>query len=253
MARNKWYTAVTRTIVAAAMSALLLAVAPSSLWAMPANQSSGDMDRLRALSGQEFEIAFMNMMIQHHSMALDMAMLVPDRAVNQELKDMAQQMIADQTREINELTGWLQQWYGVAPDQGMMMGDMEGMSMSDMMMLESLTGEEFEKQFMTMMRMHHMSAIEMAELVPGRATHAELNTLAQNIIRTQTAEIQEFESWLMAWYNVDVAGGAMSGGAPGMPRTGSGQELLGLLLLALGGVALGTLLVGGSVLRTRRR
>lgn len=252
MARNRWYTTATRTLVAAAMGALLLAVAPSSLWAMPANQSTSDMDRLRGLSGQEFEIAFMNMMIQHHSMALDMAKLVPDRAVNQELKDVAQQMIADQTREINEMTSWLQQWYGVAPQQGMM-GSMEGMSMSDMMMLETLTGAEFEKQFMTMMRMHHMSAIEMAQLVPGRATHQELTTLAQNIIRTQTAEIQEFESWLMAWYNVDVAGGAMSGGAPGMPRTGSGQEVLGLLLLAMGSVALGTLLVGRSVLRSRRR
>ena len=44
--------------------------------------------------------------------------------------------------------------------------------MPDMMDLAHLKGDDFDKQFLTMMRMHHMSAVEMAQLVPDRATHS---------------------------------------------------------------------------------
>lgn len=240
-----------RRSVQAATSLLLALLASnvlamSAAWASPNRQMGNDVDRLKPLSGQEFEIEFMNAMIRHHQAALDMAKLVPDRASHAEIKTTAQQIITDQTREINEMTGWLQQWYNATPQSGMNMGT------SDMAKLESLTGDAFDQEFMIQMRVHHQNALEMARLVPERATHAELKTLGENIIRTQTAEIQQFETWLKSWYNVDVAGGGMAGGTmPGgttagdtMPRTGAGADLnmlawllpLALLCILAGGV-----------------
>ena len=235
--------------------------APAAAWANPSAQSMEDMedmDHLKSLSGKEFEIAFMSMMIMHHQSAVDMAELVPDRAARQEVKDVARQIIADQTREIGEMRGWLRQWYNTEPQGDMMHGGMMhgGMTDMDMAKLRDLKGDEFDKEFLLMMRMHHLSAIEMAELAPDRATHSELKDLARNIIRTQQVEIEEFEGWLMAWYNVDAKSmegsmpGEHGGMTPGMPRTGAGMVELGMLALALASLG-GIAFAGGLWLRKR--
>lgn len=217
------------------------ALAPAAR-AMPAAQSQHEMHQLEMLSGKEFEIEFLNMMIHHHQMAIEMAMLAPDRANHQEVKDAAEKIISDQTREIGDMTGWLKQWYNAAPKHMMMPGDMAAM----MMQLRSLQGDEFDKEFLMMMHMHHMGAIDMAKLVPDRATHQELKDLAQNIISTQTAEMEQFEAWLMTWYNVSVAGGNMSEGhTPGMPRTGVAFGGAGAtLFMAVVALAAGLLTTG---------
>jgi uncharacterized protein (DUF305 family) len=222
--------------------------------ARPATQAEHDMEHMQGLSGKEFEIHWLSMMIEHHQSAIDMSMLAAGNAQHQEVKDLAQKIIADQTREITDMTGWLQQWHNTAPMKGMM-HEMPGMGMAEMMNLKNLKGDNFDRQFLTMMRMHHMGAVHMAEMVPSRATHSELKTLGQNIITSQSAEIKQMEGWLKVWYNLDVTGNPMSGGmmggnSPGMPRTGSstGTWLIpSLLTLLLSGAAL----LGGAWLRKR--
>jgi uncharacterized protein (DUF305 family) len=249
-----------------------------SAWADPYAQTQSDLDELAGKSGKDFEVAFLSEMIQHHQSAIEMSNLAPDRAAHQELKDAAQKIIADQRREISEMTDWLQQWYGVAPTADMM-HDMPGMGMSDMMALESLKGDEFDKSFLKMMRMHHMGAVDMAKLVPTRATHDELKTLSQNIITSQSAEIQQFEGWLKTWYNETSEGsmpagsmsgeqmvgtstptGNMSGGATAggtdtnsgtMPAAGVGAGGLMWLVLALAAILAISILAGGIWLRKR--
>ncbi|MDQ6693766.1 MAG: DUF305 domain-containing protein [Chloroflexota bacterium] len=268
-----------------AASLIAVGMAPLSTWAMPQAQTADDLSHLKGLTGKAFETEFMSEMIQHHQSALDMAKLVPDRANHQEVKDAAQKIIASQTPEISEMTSWLKQWYSATPQQGMM-HDMPGMSMSDMTQLQGLKGDAFDKQFLTMMRMHHQGAVAMAQLIPGRATHEELKTLGTNIVSSQSAEITQFEGWLKAWYALDVTGtmmggtmsatatggmsgmgGAMggasatsmpatsatgTGGASTMPGTGAGDGGRGIWLLLLGVLGLSTALLAGGI-RLRKR
>jgi uncharacterized protein (DUF305 family) len=70
----------------------------ADLWKLPANR---------------LEVVFMSMMIPHHQGAIDMAMLVPDRAAHQELKDLAAGIITSQSAEIAQMNGWLATWYGL--------------------------------------------------------------------------------------------------------------------------------------------
>lgn len=245
----------------------LLGVASSS--ASPLGQSEDDMNKLEGLSGKEFEIEFMTMMIGHHQSAIDMSKLVPDRANHKEVKDVAQQIISAQTKEINDMTGWLQQWHNTTAMSGMM-GGSSSMSMADMTKLQGLKGDDFDKEFLTMMREHHKSAVEMAKLVPDRTDRAELETLAQNIISSQNAEIQKFDGWLKAWYGADaMTGGSMTGGTSGtsgtmppdsmqggdtsgnLPTAGSpaGSGLLWLVMAALAASA--AIFAGGMWLRRR--
>lgn len=53
-----------------------------------------------------------------------------------------------------------------------------------------------EKHFIEMMIPHHQSAVMMARTVLKSATHPQIRNLAQAIIKSQTAEIQQ---WDQAW------------------------------------------------------
>jgi uncharacterized protein (DUF305 family) len=55
---------------------------------------------------------------------------------------------------------------------------------------------------MKMMIGHHNMAVEMASLCADRAVHPELESLCQDIIAAQTAEIADMQSWLEDWYDI---------------------------------------------------
>lgn len=138
-----------------------------------------------------YEPAFMRQMIDHHAAAIAMAQLCRPAGAQQRLQDVCDAIIAAQQKEVADLVGWLQAWYGqayaAAPDAA-----------AQAQPLRNLRGAAFERRFMEMMIEHHSMAVTMAQEALARAEHAELLTLARNIIRTQTAEIAQFQAWLGA-------------------------------------------------------
>ena len=61
------------------------------------------MTELEGLSGAEFDRAFLEMMIEHHRGAVEMAEAQLADGANAEAQDLARKMIDDQTREITEM------------------------------------------------------------------------------------------------------------------------------------------------------
>lgn len=82
------------------------------------------------------------------------------------------------------------------------MDQMQAGMQQDIAQLKPLSGKEFEIAFMEKMLMHHQSAIEMAQMVPSRATHPELIKMAQDIVTAQQQEVTEMRGWLKSWYGV---------------------------------------------------
>lgn len=70
------------------------------------------LNRLASLSGAEFEITFMEMMIRHHERAIKEAEQCVRKAYHAELIGMCHDIIATQSAEIAQLESWLCQWYG---------------------------------------------------------------------------------------------------------------------------------------------
>ena len=60
----------------------------------------------------------------------------------------------------------------------------------------------FEVKFMENMIDHHAMAIMMAEMCTMQALHPELIVLCENIIATQSAEIEMMRTWLEDWYGI---------------------------------------------------
>lgn len=170
----------------------------------------------RGIMAQEVDRHFIEMMIPHHEDAVEMANLALSRAQHPEIKKLAEAIKRDQTREIEQMRAWYKKWYGtevpVASTTGMgMMGThqrmgsrgMMGMSMHpDMEMhLDTLKdASNFDQAFIREMIPHHQMAVMMSQMAQRSATHPEIRKLAESIIKTQTAEIEQMRQWYQAWY-----------------------------------------------------
>jgi uncharacterized protein (DUF305 family) len=60
----------------------------------------------------------------------------------------------------------------------------------------------YEIDFLTGMIDHHAMAVMTAELCTDRAVHEELRTMCEEIIATQSQEIELMRSWLQDWYGI---------------------------------------------------
>ena len=76
---------------------------------MPGMMSADDMTKLGAAKGAEFDKMWLDMMIEHHQGAVDMAKTELDKGSNAGAKALAQKIIDAQQAEITEMQGLLQQ------------------------------------------------------------------------------------------------------------------------------------------------
>ena len=142
-------------------------------------------------------------MIEHHKGAVDMAKLALTNAKHQELKDMANDIITAQTKEITDMESWQKQW-GYPASSGEMMMDHSAMGMmADMGQmtesLKSLSGDAFDKAFLSSMIQHHQSAINMAYPGQTNAKHEEVKALTKAIVDAQSNEIAQMQQWQKHW------------------------------------------------------
>jgi uncharacterized protein (DUF305 family) len=165
-------------------------------------------------------VRFMEGMMDHHQMALDMANDCLAKA-GDEVKAICEAVIAAQTPEIEMMQGWLLEWYNIdystmsIIEMNAMMSDDEGHSMSGMEMpatdpammmgmfagLNRLEGRDYDIAWLESMIDHHGDALHMSERLLerlGDEGHEPLRTLAQNIIATQTAEIEMMENLIVS-------------------------------------------------------
>ncbi|MFN2623258.1 MAG: DUF305 domain-containing protein [Chthoniobacterales bacterium] len=72
------------------------------------------MSMLSGKHDADFDKAFLQMMPQHHHAAVEMAEQAEKKATHPELKELASKMAQDQQKEIKEMKGWAQSWFGPA-------------------------------------------------------------------------------------------------------------------------------------------
>jgi len=78
-------------------------------------------------------------------------------------------------------------------------GMSRGLGEMDMKKLESLSGNEFDLEFIQQMILHHEGAIEMAKTIQEEDGRPEVKELATDIITAQETEITQMKAWLAAW------------------------------------------------------
>lgn len=66
--------------------------------------------------------------------------------------------------------------------------------------LMSKTGASRDETFLENMITHHESAVAMSRIMLGKTERPELQKLAEEIIESQTNEIEMMKGWLNEWY-----------------------------------------------------
>ena len=62
------------------------------------------------------------------------------------------------------------------------------------------SASDFDKAFIEQMIPHHQLAIMMAQMLRSGTERPEMLELAENIIKSQSDEIEQMQDWYQAWY-----------------------------------------------------
>jgi uncharacterized protein (DUF305 family) len=91
--------------------------------------------------------------------------------------------------------------------------DHSTMNHSEMQSSPNAENAPYDLQFLDTMIAHHQGAVEMAKPAAAKAQHAEIKTLAKNIVADQEKEISEMKRWREQWFsgkpaaiNMEMAG-----------------------------------------------
>jgi uncharacterized protein (DUF305 family) len=146
------------------------------------------VEALSQLKGKEFDVAFLSQMITHHEGAVKMAQDALKVAKKPQTKEEAQKVIDAQTREIEQMKGWLKEWHNTEPSK-----EQQQLMHEDMQHMDSMPVSD-DQAFFEMMIPHHEGALDMSALAEERADRPELKEFAKKIAADQQKEIDLYKT-----------------------------------------------------------
>lgn len=158
-------------------------------------------DRDVSAEHNDADVTFAEMMIPHHSQAVDMSeTLLAKDGISTEVAEFAQKVIDAQGPEIDRMNAMLEAW---GQDPVTRAGEMAGhgnmrgmMSEEDMAALDAAEGTEASRLYLEQMIRHHEGAVDMARDEVNDGQNPEAVALAEDIIAAQESEIAEMEQML---------------------------------------------------------
>jgi uncharacterized protein (DUF305 family) len=148
------------------------------------------------------DVAYIDLMVPHHQLAIDMARIADERAQHEEIRGLARDIIIGQQDEINRMKLWRDEILAATPGasstpQAEDHAQMPGMDANLEMLM---TTDNFDFEFLMAMIPHHQSAVDISRQALPRLKHPFLRDLASDITHTQQVEIQLMNQWLTDWF-----------------------------------------------------
>ncbi len=161
-------------------------------------------------NSESIDAHFIEQMIPHHEDAITMAKLAQTKGQRPEVKELANNIIDSQGKEINQMKDWYKTWFGKEVPQDNQVMNQHGMmgtsnsthmgmmgDASDITNLEKST--DFDTAFVEEMIPHHQMAVMMSSMLKNGTERPEMKKLADDIIAAQTKEIDQMRQWLKNW------------------------------------------------------
>mgnify|MGYP001201349746 CR=1 FL=1 len=201
-----------RRIVAIMMALTIFLVACGSTPHIPTAQASTSPSPLATMTasstvaperlvvnGQYSDERFIDMMVPHHLMAVQMAQVGSQKGQHAELRKLATTIISSQNQEIQALKDLKQRLSGTSTTPTMVNPvDMEN---TGMMMPDQLASQSpFDRAFIDSMIPHHASALDLASVALMRSSNDDIKRIARSIIDAQSQEIETMIQWRKQWY-----------------------------------------------------
>lgn len=153
------------------------------------------------------DVGFARDMTTHHRQAIEMATLAREQSEDPAVQLLAYDIESGQTAQVGQMQGWLAAWGETPNTTEPMMGwmghelepgeQMPGMAApEEVERLRTLEGEEFDREFLRLMRAHHFGGLDMAAVGAREANRPEARTLAQKIEAAQSSEVELLDQML---------------------------------------------------------
>ncbi len=157
----------------------------------------------------DYDLRFIDSMVMHHQGAVNMAEEALTKSQRPEMRTLAQDIIAAQKQEIEQMKQWRTTWYPNADqtpmawsaEMGHMMAMSEDMEQSMMMSLDLGEADaDFDLRFIDAMIPHHEGALVMAQDALSKTNRPEIKKLSQDVLNSQQNEIALMKQWRKDWY-----------------------------------------------------
>lgn len=157
-----------------------------------------------------FDQLYIDMMVPHHEAVIALAEAALPTLTEPVLIEMAENIIAAQTSENEQLLEWRLAWFGDATPMmddatmGQMLEAMPVGSMDDMMMQMDphlqvtafCAADDPDRAFAEQVLAHHQMAIDASEIALTEAEQTELIAFAEQVIEDQQREIDILRAYL---------------------------------------------------------
>ena len=141
---------------------------------------------------QQHEIHYLMLVADHHAMGVMMAEMCEERAVSPELRELCARAAEDQAMEVEQVLGWLEDWYGIEYEP-----DVSGMGQMNRLM--RLSGPAFDVEFSEMFIKHHRRIILASAQELDMLYHPQAVQLAAHIVEEQSADIAELRAIIQSY------------------------------------------------------
>jgi uncharacterized protein (DUF305 family) len=148
------------------------------------------------------DVMFLQMAVPQHEQGIEMARLAEERAGRDEVRDLAAAIRVTQEDELARMKEWLVKWnqpiaYDLDPAAHTGHGGMHGTDPAVLQMLrDTPAGPDFDTSFLNPLTGHQHGAVELARMEEKDGFNADAKALADRIIKSRTAEIQQMGAYL---------------------------------------------------------
>ncbi len=225
LARGKGHTAVHNTGIHGGPPTRLVGVAVVLAFifgssVLVAEAFSEDEMGQEVSASAEIDGAFVTEMVPHHESAIEMAKIAQRRAEHPQISELADNIVATQSAEIdrlNQIGTRLNTGDGAHGSLGLDQAAM-GMEMGG---AQLETAKPFDRSFIDAMIPHHQGAIRMAQVALADGGDQETEALANEIIAAQSREITKMNGWRTDWYGSPSPAGGIPAAEFAAPESSS--------------------------------
>ncbi len=135
------------------------------------------------------DLRYIDGVIAHHLNAIYMARQAETNSQRKEIKELAKEIIAVDTKSIEELYSWKKSWF----DNTKQITRYEKINLG-------AYDEKFDLRFLNALIAHHEDAIEAAKEIRTKSQRNEILNLADAIIKNLSSGIDVLSGWRTNWY-----------------------------------------------------
>jgi uncharacterized protein (DUF305 family) len=140
------------------------------------------------------DVMFLQMLGPHHTQGIAIVKVGAERSKREDLRVLANAIMATQQDEVTRISGWLQAWKQPAtadPASHAAHGGMPGTSEKQIAALRRTPDADFDKDLLDLLISHQDDAVQLARMEAASGVNPTVKAYAKQVDESRSAEIKQ--------------------------------------------------------------